>query len=372
MKRYTILHTIETGGPGGAETVLLTLVRCLDPNHFRSVVLLPSVDWLYAQLQEAGIPTHVVQSSRWHDFGIPRALAALARREKADLIHSHLPDQNFYSAIVGKLTGRPVVVTYHGSQQLSNPSSLKSAVKLMAVSRGASAIVVVSDYLGQLLKQRGVPAHKIVRIHNGIDLDRFATPATGGLRGELGCEEGDKVVGMVANVRGPKGYEYFLKAARLVADRMPATRFVSIGDANHGSLGGLLRLRAELNLQERFSFLGFRKDAHALLRDLDVFVLSSITEGFSLATAEAMGAGRPVVVTRSGGPQELVEDGVTGLLVPPADAQSLADAIYRVLSSPTLATDLGRRAEESIRQKFTIQQTVAAYGKVYEDCLNTC
>jgi glycosyltransferase involved in cell wall biosynthesis len=368
--KHTILHTIETGGPGGAESVLLALASRIDTSRFRSLVLLPHSGWLQNKLREKGIPVHLAKSNAWYDLRLPRALARLIRQEKVDLIHSHLGDQNFYSCLAGCVTGSKILVTYHGSPQCSETERLRSAIKLWFVRRSADAIVVVSDYLKQSFLDLGFPADRIVRIHNGVDVNRFAVAPAGKLRGELNCQNGTKLIGMVANLRESKGYEHFIQAARTVCDSMPQARFVAIGDT-HPTIGQRMRdLVEKMSLEDRFFFLGFREDVPDILRDLDVFVLSSVSEGFSIATVEAMASGKPVVVTRSGGPQEIVEDGSTGWLVPPADPAALAGKICELLANPASAAALGRSARAKVEATFTIEGMVREYEHLYERLLN--
>jgi glycosyltransferase involved in cell wall biosynthesis len=411
---YTILHTIETGGPGGAETILLKLASQLDQTRFRSIVLLPRRGWLHSQLEKTNVPTFFVQSNAWYDLRLPRTLVALARREKVDLIHSHLPDQNFYSSLVRPLAGCKVVVTYHGSQQISEPSvlsrvilnnplaplgervasvasrvrgsprgntivknyvehhtsSLKAALKLAVVKRRASAVVVVSDYLKQKLLAAGFPSDRVIRIHNGIDPVDISEEARAGLRESLGCVNGTPLVGTVANIRESKGYDYFLRAARLVTDRMPEVRFAAAGEADPELSRRLFSLRQELELEKHVQFLGFRQDVDRLLAAFDVFVLPSVSEGFSLATVEAMAAGRPVIATRSGGPEELIEDGVTGFLVPRRDPESLAAKICELLTHPPLAAALGQNARAAVQSKFALARMVDEYARVYEKVIS--
>ncbi len=369
MMKHTILHTIETGGPGGAESVLLALATRIDTSRFRSLVLLPHEGWLQTKLQEKGIPVFLAKSSAWYDLHLPRAMARLVRQEKVDLIHSHLADQNFYSCLVGRLTGARTVVTYHGSPSWSEADKLRCAIKLWFVRHSADAVVVVSDYLKQSLRDLKFPADRIVRVHNGVDMDQFTPSPAGRLRAELKCQNGTKLIGMVANLRESKGYEYFIQAARKVADAIPQTRFVAIGEIDPGIGKRLQDLVRQMSLQDRFSFLGFREDVPDILGDLDLFVLSSVSEGFSLATVEAMAAGKPVVVTRSGGPLEIVDDGSTGLLVPPADVESLAARICQLLGNPEQATALGHSARAKVERMFTLSHMVAQYENVYERCL---
>jgi glycosyltransferase involved in cell wall biosynthesis len=375
MRKYTILHTIETAGPGGAETVVLDLAARLDPQRFRSIALLPEASWLGRQLEQRGVPTVIATSGRWYDFRLPRAIARAVKQENVDLIHSHLPDQNFYSCLAAKMTGCKVAVTYHGPVELADAHRLKSAIKLWVVRNSASAVVVVCDFVRDMLARVGFDKGKIVRIYNGVNLQKFSGNGRGRLRAELGLQNGDngencaKLVGMVANIRQSKGYEYFIRAAHTVAQHNPEARFVAVGDVKTTLAEPLRKLLQELALEERFRFLGFREDVPAILKDLDVFVLSSTSEGFPLVTLEAMAAGKPVVVTRCGGPQEVVEDGRTGTLVPIADADALASGISGFLSDPARAAQFGASGREKVEREFSISRMVEQYEQLYERLL---
>jgi glycosyltransferase involved in cell wall biosynthesis len=174
---------------------------------------------------------------------------------------------------------------------------------------------------------------------------------------------------MVANLRRDKGYEFFVRSARRIADRVPHSHFVAVGEGSVQDVTRLQALVGELGLTERFSFLGFRPDIAEVLSELDVFVLSSTSEGFSLATVEAMASGRPVVVTRSGGPEEIVEDGRTGFLVPSADAGAIAAKVCEVLANPSLAEELGANARRNVEQRFSLVRMLAEYENLYQRLL---
>jgi len=371
LRQYTILHTIEGGGPGGAETVLFQLASNLDPSRFRSLVLLSSDDWLRKQLVAQRIRTILVDSRSWYDFRLPRAMTKLIRQEKVDLIHSHLPDQNFYGCLAARLTARKIIVTYHGTPGLFTKARLRSAIKRWTVRNVATSVVVVSDFLRRLLEDSGFPAQKIVRIYNGVNMNLFVPGASGRLRKELGLAENARLIGMVANLRESKGYEYFVQAARQVADCIPEARFLAVGERDEGIAKHLESLLLRLNLADRFFLLGFRPDVAEILNDLDVFVLSSVSEGLSIATIEAMAVGKPVVITRSGGPEEVVEDGHTGVLVPPADPKSLASKICDLLRNPELAATLSRNARAEVESKFSLTKMVEEYESLYERCLSS-
>jgi glycosyltransferase involved in cell wall biosynthesis len=220
--------------------------------------------------------------------------------------------------------------------------------------------------MAHALRDAGFPKDKIAMIYNGVDVYRYSASHTGELRSLLGVGQETPVVGIVANIRASKGYEYFIRAARLVVDEMPGVRFVSIGDPGRELSPRMNALVSELGLEADISFLGFRDDVPSMLADFDVFVLSSLDEGFPFAAIEAMAAGLPSVMTRCGGPEEVADDGVTGYLVPVADARALADGILKLLSSPELAQRMGRAAREKIVHNFSLTGMLAQYERLYE------
>ena len=369
MRRFTILHTIETGGPGGAESVLLSLASRIAKNRFRSLALLPYKGWLSEQLEREGVQVFIARSDAWHDLTLLKEMTRVIRRESIDLIHSHLADQNFYTCLAGQMTGTKTAVTYHGLPGLDKPHELRSAVKSWVVRQWADAIVVVSDYLKRSLIAMRFPADRIVRIHNGVDIERFKPSQPRRFRAELGYQNGTKLVGMIANLRESKGYEYFVQAASKVAAVNPHVRFVAVGEMDKTVGERLQSLVREMSLGDRFVFTGFRRDVPAILDDLDIFVLSSVSEGFSLATVEAMAAFKPVIATRSGGPQEIIDDGRNGVLVPPADANALAREICSMLERPEKAGELALAGYRKASTTFSIDKMISNYEQLYEQLL---
>jgi len=366
MKQYTILHTIYSGGPGGAETLILNLATRLDPKRFRSIVVLPQGAWLNRRLKESGVTVFEVDWGAWYDVRGPLALVRIIRREKVDLIHSHLAGQNFYSCLAGLLTGRKTLVTYHGAIELKDAKGFKGALRLWFVRNVAVGVVVVCNDVRNVLEEQGFPSTKIVRVYNGIDTARFAISRNGNLRKELNIPGAVKLVGMVANIRESKGYDFFVRAARKVLDIIPDVRFLAVGDVDRTIADPVLKLVDELSLKDTFIFLGFREDIPEILSELDVFVLASTREGLPLVMLEAMAARKPMVVTRCGGPQEVIEDGETGLLVPPCDADALAMKICQLLRNRDLASTLGANALIKVNREFTLDAMINKYERLYE------
>lgn len=173
------------------------------------------------------------------------------------------------------------------------------------------------------------------------------------------------IVGAVGNLRYAKAYDVLLEAVAQLARRDPSMRFVIAGDDTDGLLASLESQRDRLGIADRVRFTGFGRDVAAFLNGLDVFVLPSRSEGFSLATVEAMSCGLPVVVTRSGGPDEIVEDGRNGLMVPSESASAIAEALGRLASDATLRERLGNNARDRAIQDFDVASMVQRYEALY-------
>jgi len=370
-KSTRILHFSESSETGGAETVFLELLRRLDPVHFESVALLMKEGWLHDQLSSLGVRPMLLKSNRSYDVPMLFKLRSMLRHLGIDLVHAHLPDSNAYASLAALGTGVPVIATYHGLLRPSQEASHGETLKLKAVRYGATRVVAVSDALKlQLGREARIPESRLRRIYNGVDWNEFDRSAEGpSVRTELGLGPQDQVVGMAANLKPEKGYPYFLRAAARIAARLPRTRFLIAGEGEANVKAALVAEATRLGVRDRVTFLGYRSDLPAVLRAFDVFVLSSLSEGMSIATVEAMGAGLPVVVTRSGGPQELVAEGVTGMLVPPADPDALAERVIQVLQDAEWARGLGSRARASARDRFSMKSMLSQYEALYEECL---
>ncbi len=370
MNKMRILHLIETTEPGGAEMMLLQIARRLDPDEFESLAIVPDTGWLHRQLLAADIPTIVLQSTGANDWIFVRKLIGRIRKHRIDLIHSHLAGMNFYACLAGIFGRKPVIATYHGMVGDWNKKNLKNRIKYAVIRRGARQVVAVSNYLNRELVQTwGFGPGRIQTIYNGVDFDTFDRTGRGAsLKAELGIPADSRLIGMVGHIRPAKGYEYFIRAARIVANSQPDCYFLAVGEGKGRLFEDLKTLVRQLDLENRVIFTGLRDDVAEILRQLDVFLLSSTTEGLSIATIEAMGLGKPVVVTDSGGPREIVEDAVTGFLVPPANPHALAEKVVRLLEDKDLARNLGRRARAHVRAKFSLAQCLDRYIKLYHDC----
>lgn len=362
----TILHVIDTTGPGGAETVFIQLADRLREYGYRSIVVIRGPGWVHDELKRRGLEPLIIPAKGAFNWRFLRQLRTIIRQQQVLCTQSHLLGSNVYCAMAGLLTNTPVVATFHGMVDV-NPNERLRWLKLWLMNRGVRRFVAVSRRLQDNIEQQGLlAADKTEVIYNGVDVDRYRRADGGGLRARLELPATALLIGSLGNVRPAKDYASLIRAARRVVDASPSAHFVIAGDTQSSLMPGLQALIAELGLGNHVHFLGHVSDSAEYLSQLDIFVLSSRSEGFSIATIEAMASSLPVVVTRCGGPEEIVVDGETGLMVEPENPQALATAILALIDEPALGTALSAAARRHVAETFSSQQMIERYIKLYE------
>jgi glycosyltransferase involved in cell wall biosynthesis len=261
-----------------------------------------------------------------------RVLRRAMASGRFDIVHSHASRAHGAVAVARLgLTARPPHVV---SRRVSKPVGMSPAGRWKYL-RGADAYIAISQQVRDVLAAGGVPVSRIVVVPDGIDIEKFAGgPARESVRNEFGVAETTRVVGSIAALTPEKAHADLLYAAQRVLAKRGDVRFLVVGEGRLRA--GLEGLAARLGIADRVVFTGFRPDAADLLRAFDVFVMSSSSEGLGTSIMDAQAAGVPVVATRVGGIPEIVEDGASGLLVPPRSPELLADAILRMLVDDAL------------------------------------
>lgn len=353
-----ILQVIETGGPGGAETVFVRLASSLASGGHRVETIVGSDQWLAGELRRREIPVRILQASGALDLTLLAALRQQIRAFRPDVVHAHLFGGAVYAVIAARLEGTPSVVTLHGQHDIRDVG-MRLRLKRAILRRWSNGVVAVShslrDSSQSLLKLRDA---QFTVIPNGVE------PASvSDLPGSRGA--GLRLVA-VGNIREPKDYPTMLRAVAALRDEFPDLVLEIAGERDRiGIQEHLEQLVEELEISAHVRFRGFLADPMAFLANADCFVLSSTREGFSIATIEAMLSGTPVVATRSGGPEEIIVHGRTGLLVPPSDPAALATAIASVLRSPDFARELREQALVEARASYSLETMVARYLTLY-------
>jgi len=322
----------------------------------------PATEWLGRQ----GIPVHHLGRGRF-DPRILGDLVSLARRRGARILHVH----GYAAADFGRLAARAAGARLVLHEHFADPRmpSYQALADRLLRARTDGAIAVSRSTREFLVKQRFVPEDRVRLIWNGAPLDEFAPVSREralAVRRELGLPEDALVVGTIGRLNAQKGHRFLLEAAARLLSSRPETRVLVAGD---GDLMDELRGQAAtLGIAERVVFAGHRTDVPGLLGALDVFCISSLYEGTPLALFEAMASGRAVVSTSVDGCREVLEDGVTGVLVAPADARALADGLDRVLGDASLRAALGRRAL-AVSRRYDVRTCVDEMQAFYEELL---
>ena len=332
---------------GGSERSFASLARTLPTTGFRPTAVLlqrgPLEDWL----REAACETHVLPSHRTRNVARTartiRTLRRLTRSTGARAVVSNMPKGHFYGGMAAKALGVPAVFWQQG---IPGPSLLERVAGAIP----AQAIACCSQAAARAQRDL-TPGRHIHKIYLGVHLpDRESVLGSGAtIKRSLGWES-NPTVGIVGRLQPWKGQEIFLRAAARLAQARADLRFMVVGGAILGWEGSypddLRRLAADLGIADRIHFAGHQADVHPWYDALDVVVHASFGEPFGLVLVEAMALGKPLVATNCGGPLEIVEDGTSGLLVPPGDPEQLAGAVERILADRGLASALSRGAVE--------------------------
>lgn len=369
VARSTYFYT-DSRVLGGAENAMFMLLESLDRERWRPTLLLddaPGIESLAERAAALGVPVRRVAPLPLGLTGARRVpgLARLLRRERPDVFHAHMssPVACKWALAAAVLARVPAVLgTVQVGEYEPPDRSAYRQLRLLA-SRVGRHLAVSRAIAAELVEKLDWPAEKVEVVYNAVDAERVAVAAPPGLREELGGGEGRQLVLVPARLHAQKGHATLLEAAA----RVPEAIFVLAGDGPERE--PLEALARRLGLADRVRFLGRREDVPELLAACDLFVLPSLYEGSSLAVLEAMAAGIPIVSSAIGGTDELIEDGRSGLLVPPGDAEALAAALRRALGEQELREEMAARARERVESGLRRERMAGRVEEVYRELL---
>lgn len=364
---------------------LVRLIEGLDRARYRAFVVLPSDGPLVPRLKAAGatviiLPAMMKLTSRrgWayligYVLNFPRALWALRqviRRERIALIHTNTI-HILYGGPVARLTKTPHV--WHIREIVWQKGWLRR-LELWMARHLATRIVVTSDAIAAMFGRAEARPSTLVKVSNGIETDLFHPGEAVALRAALGVSPAQTLVGIVCRLDVWKGVDVFIDAAANVVRDQPDVRFVVVGGPVIGLEGYAATLRAHARTRGLESVLTWTDwtygptDMPEVHRAIDILVLaSSQPEPFGLVVVEGMATGRPVIATAHGGPCELIEDGVTGVLVPPGDADALAAAIRTLVADRDRARAMGIAGRLRAESHYSSQAYIAGVHRVYDE-----
>jgi glycosyltransferase involved in cell wall biosynthesis len=361
-----VVHLTARLVVGGMEYMVLRLLRGMPATRYASQAwCLEAADILGEQLRQEGEALHVFGRRHHRDAGLFLRIAVRCRRDGVDILHCHDELSWFYGALAARLAGVPhVLMTMHGRRP---DVSRRHRAEQRLLARLSACVISVSGYLDrQICTELAVPASKRTIIHNGIACPDQAPTASSReeARRRLGVPAQAVVVGSVGQLAPVKNFGLLLEAVAQARQVLPTLRAVLIGD---GPLREALTAQAvALGLGGAVTFAGTRHDVDALLPALDVYACTSHYEGISLSILEAMAAERPVIATAVGGNPEIIADGDTGLLVPPADSRALAEGVLKLAADPTRRARMGEASRRRVQAAFGLEQMLGAYDRVYQ------
>jgi glycosyltransferase involved in cell wall biosynthesis len=361
-----VLHTEASLGLGGQELRTLDEAGWIAERGWRVLLACQPDSRLLERARARGVPAVALRMRGPADLPALRALVRLIRAERVSLVHTHSSIDGWLGGMAARWARVPVVRTRHVSIPIRR--GLNPVYRWLA-----DRVITSGEEIRRMVIAAGARPERVVAIPAGVALEAFDGPRTSAETLEsVGLGRGPTdpplgpIVGSVAMFRGSKGHDHLLDAfARLHAHR-PDARLLLVGDGGRRAWAeGLAR---ERGIGDAVRFTGFRQDVPALLGVMDCFALASTrTEGVPQSLLQAAAAGVPLVASRVGGIPEVVEDGVTGLLVPPEDPAALAAAIERVLADPAAAAARARTARKRCEERFSRETSIGRLLSLYDE-----
>lgn len=391
----TVLVVCHDAGLGGAQLSLLDILTRLDPARYRPLLVVPTLGPFVAAARKRGFRCWWGLTQRWVFFRkrafvsrpwrllahpwlwatlslatLPlrlAALALLARKEDVRLVYSNTVTVAD-GALLARLLRLPHI--WHLREAVAGNADLDFPLPVTAIPdfirRHSSGVIVNSDALRRQLFGADAP-EKVRTIWNGVDLDPPAAVSKPTLPHDI--PPGARLTGICGRLGENKGIDVYLHAVARLGDGFGDVHHLVIGSGPAGQLTKLRALAARLGIAKRVHFLGFRDDAPTLLGRLSVLVSASKHETFGRTLIEAMAQGVPVVATKSGGPEEIVEDGISGFLVEIGDAEAIVEKMKRLLADPALAQTMGAAGHARAFAHFDIRRTAASVQETFDDAL---
>jgi L-malate glycosyltransferase len=345
---------------GGQNQVLVTLMGLRALGH--RTMLVANAQGELRQRAAEGLDLLPLAPRTEMDLSAAWRLSRLLKQLQPDIVHAHDPHGVAMAALALSMSTAAVKPPLVAARRVD--FHLRNSALSRWKYRQVDCFICASEAIRQILISDGIPAARAVTVHEGVDLDRVAAAPPARLHEEFWLPHDAPIVGNVAALVAHKGQRYLIEAAALVVRQVPDARFVIAGE---GELRpNLDRQIKDHRLEKHVLLAGFRPDVLSLHKSFDIFVLSSTTEGLGTSLLDAMASSKPIVATRAGGIPEVVDDGVTGLLVPPKDHHALAHAIVTLLKDARLRQEYGAAGFARVRDRYSAERMVQDTLKVYE------
>jgi glycosyltransferase involved in cell wall biosynthesis len=360
-----VLHIVDDLKTGGLERVIALLLSGADRKRFSPEVwALARGGAIADELRAAGEAVRICGLTTYHNPLNFIRLIRLLKRHKPDIVHTHGYFGGTFGRIAAFAAGVPQMFHHIHTTHIGGPSRNHAIERLL--SRVTQRIICCSGAVRDFVIAEGrMPPNKLVVVYNGVKPKVVTPDDAARIRQEFGIQEDERVVGCTASLGENKGHTVLLKAAGEILPQMPRAKFLFVGDGPCRK--ELERQASEGGMASQVIFAGRRDDVFPLVSVMDLLVLPSrYREGLGLSIIEAMSMAKPVVASRIGGIPEVVRDGETGLLVPPADSGQLAQAVARLLKEPKTRKDMGLAGYARFVSTFTAAKMVEQVERLYD------
>lgn len=369
-----IVHLIDSLGIGGAQTHLLTILKCVDREKYSHVVCSLTDELnIGKEIENIGIKVvslglqEALKKKRW--TVVMREVSQILKDEKPDILETHLTWSRIFGTMAFVMIGKKKIISFEQGDIYNTGWQYKVANFL--ASFFIDVIVVSSNAIKKwIFKNYWISQRKMVVMHNAVLTEIFRPWGnSGNFRGTLGIGQDEIAIGSVGTLGTGvnKGMNYCIDAMSELSEKHKNIRLLIVGD---GELRGDLEKQTEdLGLKDIVKFLGFRRDINSILNAVNIFVLASPFEPCGIAIIEAMAMGKPVVASAVGGPTEIIENGITGFLFAPGDTKDLTRIIDRLIEDEKLCREIGIRARKSAEEKFDAKKYIKRLESIYANLL---
>lgn len=359
---------------GGAEKNLYDVVENIDPRNFISTVVAFQGGEMSNKLKSKGYDVY--------EYGITRLLSPLALKKawelrriiienKIDIVVTYHHDADIWGLFVSLLAGGMPLIS--SRRDMGYQLTSKHVWFYRIFGRRFSRLITVSDAVkNEIAKREWITPNRMVTIHNGLNPEQFKDHSrVDKIKEELGISTQDVIIGMVASFRPIKGQIYLVEAIKEVVAEFRNTRVVIAGYNDTEYFRQVNDRIRELALDDHFVFTGARSDIPDLLSIFDIFVISSVNEGFSNAIIEAMAAGKPVVAANSGGNPESVHNEINGMLFAPCDSHALAQCLLALIRDPDMRNAMSKKGMCAIEKNFRLDHMIQKIEKLVKETIST-
>jgi glycosyltransferase involved in cell wall biosynthesis len=371
--KLKLLFIIDNLQFGGGERVFAQIINGLSPHKYEIFLSSYPGEQLRQAIVKGDLQFLPLDFSKKFSFSLILRLTHIIKKNGIEIVHGQGARAEFYARVACKLAGKAkymstIAMPVEGFDVGPIRKKIYSLFDRFS-ERFVDRFLVVSDVLrDKMIRGHGIPAEKVIKIYNGIEIDHYTSQHQNGsrerIRNEFNIEEDTLFIGAIGRLVWQKGFDYLIGALPELLKRLPRTKIVLVGD---GPLRGELEALAEKKkVEENLIFAGFRSDIKDILSAIDILILPSLLEGFPMITLEGMAMAKPIIATRIDGITEQIVDGVSGILIPPRDPDAIAQAVVRLSTEKELAQILGLGGRRRVEKEFTVEKMVSETEKVYQ------